>query len=1509
MNEAMLNEGRFQNLLMEEHDSCGVISIVEKNGFPSRDNVKKTIDALVKMEHRSGFIDGEGDGCGILTDIPRALWARFLTEAGKDAELVKSDKFVIAHLFLPRKLSISVADMQAEIRNMFAEAGLEIVLERENQTVSDVLGTHGRNDEPTFWQIAALCEKEGVKVEDHVYELHIAIEDRFTVHVASLSPYTAAYKVMGSASILPQYFLDTQDPDFAAQVTVGHNRYSTNTLSNFFRVQPFSLLGHNGEINTIKKMRYEADMIGVPLVDGGSDSQDMNRTIETFIHRFGLNLWEAMELMFPPIINEMKQLKPEMQDMYVYFRQIWGHFVQGPAAIVSRYGNQCLYSVDALGLRPLWVVESETSLYFSSEQGVIPVGEMVAEPKPIAPGEKIGVTLNPGAPVEVVSYTELQAKVYDRVSKRVDFKGQRKHLSFSIEAQGTPAVETDVETLDTLYAAFGWDREGIQMIESMADTGAEPIRSLGHDGPLAAIHWERQNVPDFIKESVAVVTNPAIDRDRETAHFSTRVVVGPRPVLLGQLDNRLRLELASPLVLEGTNGIDSHAELGQFSFEQLLATFQAADAKSVATLAISYPRGGSLNDALNNLASQAVAAVEAGAQLVILDDRTAFTNEQLWIDPHLAVSKVDMALKAVKLGSGNNLRRQASIVLRSAGVRCLHDIVVAVGLGADVISPYLLFATASAKDGAASARKVYSALSKGMEKVISTIGTHELRGYTRFFSAIGMSNEVAAILDIVTYLGSDKAGLSLADLEKDAEARYEDFNNNPKAKAGKNFHFFQRMWKSLGEAAAGTIPYTEYRDKLREEELKNPISIRHLAQFKFDGVKKPVDPSKVNISIGTHDLPMIISSMSFGSQNETAFRAYAEAGERLNMVTMNGEGGEIKDMLGKYKRTRGAQVASGRFGVNIELANAVAFLEIKIGQGAKPGEGGHLPGSKVTPKIAEARNATIGSDLISPSNNHDIYSIEDLAQIISELKEASGRNAKVIVKCPVVPGIGTIVVGVAKAGADVIGLSGFDGGTGAARIHSLQHVGLPTEIGTKLAHIALIEAGLRDRVELWSDGGMKSGADVVKMVMLGANRAGFGSIAMQAIGCTTCRGCHLDSCHVGIATQIDSTEEAEERGLRRFVPRVYDTAVDSLVRLFSGMGEEIKEIVGALGFTDLQDLVGRSDLLEQVAGVGRIDLDDILRPAPIQFKLPESNISTSDITGVMTGTDGQLFFPDAESFSTPVSHAWDGVLAEHRIVGTRYAAHRVRDRFDGSYDALPAVSLKLAGGSVPGHGLGAFNARGVDITVYGGGEDGVGKMSFGGNVSILKSKSANGTFINGSVGKSFCYGAQKGTFFVQGNADSRACIRFSGADVIFGGELQGPLQDELGSIASRANLKGFAFEYMTNGRAVVMGDPGPWICAGMTGGMIYQRIQPELGLDVAALQRRIAIGAKVSFTKLGELGHSDLNELLGKYRDALATSGQEAAAANIDALLADLDSNFIRIAPQHLQVDADVATE
>ena len=1510
----MRNEGKFQNLLQTEHDSCGIICIIQKDGKPSRLNIQQTIDALVKMEHRSGFIDGEGDGCGILADIPRALWQKRLQEAGLNGELALDPRFAIAHIFVPRNLEQSVAEIQEAIRSMFRERDIRILIEQEAQTDSSVLGKNGRLDEPCFWQIAALCEQKESNPADRLFELHTAIEGRFKVHVASLSNHTASYKVLGAASILPKYFKDMQDPLFASRATIGHNRYSTNTLSNFFRVQPFTLLGHNGEINTIKKMRSEAEMIGVPLVDGGSDSQDMNRVIETFIHRFGLSLFEAMELVFPPIHNEIKLFRPELQDLYMYYRQIWGHFAQGPAGIVSRYGDECVFSVDALGLRPLWMVESEQSLAFSSEQGIITVDQMVAEPKPIAPGEKIGVVITEGQPIEVIKYERLQSIVLERTNGRVKLDGMRKHLEFGQPGAGTVELFPKTPAADNVFSAFGWDRDGIHLIETMAETGAEPIRSLGHDAPHAAIHWERQNIADFIKESVAVVTNPAIDRDREQEHFSTRVVIGRRPAIYGQPEVGSTFELMAPIVLEGENGVGSSEAIGHLSLEQIIAKCQEQGEQAVVTLSASFKRGSSLKAALDQLAEDAVAAVRNGAVLLLLDDSKVNQDDHLWMDVHLAISKVDIALRSVKLADGDNLRRRASIAVRAASIRNLHDIALACGLGAEIVSPYVLFEVAASSGGAEAARKVLLTLQKGLEKVISTIGTHELRGYTRFFSSIGLKPELAEVLDIVNYLGSDQAGTGYAELEKDAEARYADYYN-PKSRAAKNFRFFVRTWKALGDAASGAAPYSDYSDKLREEERKNPISIRHVADFDFEKARQerqPVDPSEVDISVGDHSLPMLISSMSFGSQNETAFRAYAEAGERLNMVTMNGEGGEIKDMLGKYKRTRGAQVASGRFGVNIELANAVAFLEIKIGQGAKPGEGGHLPGSKVTEKIAAARNATVGSDLISPSNNHDIYSIEDLAQLVSELKEASGRKAKIIVKVPVVPGIGTIAVGVAKSGADVITLSGFDGGTGAARVHSLQHVGLPTEIGTKLAHVALIEAGLRHKVEIWSDGGIKSGADVVKMMLLGANRVGFGTVAMLAIGCTTCRGCHLDTCPVGIATQIDSLEEAEEKGIRRFVPRQFDLAVDSLVRLFGAMGDEVREIVGKLGFRRAQDIVGRSDLLTQVMHQERIDLSDLLRPAPLSFLQAaeaEAAAAVSSDIRIAAGAEAQQLYPDSVEFARPVERRWRKMDAESRILGSRYSSHRVRDRFDGSYGDLPPVSLLLADGSVAGNGLGAFNAQGVHITVHGGAEDGVGKMSLGGKIAVLKSPGKHGLYIDGSVGKSFCYGAQKGLFIVQGNADSRACIRLSGADVVFGGEITEPLRDELGSIASRANLKGFAFEYMTNGRAVVLGDPGPWICAGMTGGTIYQRLVPEMGLDRKALERRIAKGAKVNILPIGEKGRADLAELLGAYRDELAASGQSEAAAKIETLLSNLDGHFVKIAPVGMQADQSVATE
>ncbi|CAM3858865.1 glutamate synthase-related protein [Mesobacillus zeae] len=1480
----------FKDFYKQEHDACGIVASIEKRKIPTRENIFHCIDGLVTMNHRAGFINGEGDGVGIHIDIPRELWKEKLTDSGVDASVADKENFVVGHVFISRTKDCE--SIKNELSAKLGRHGLAIIFETDKVTDSSALGPIAIRENPVFWQFACLSGKEAsLNLSKTIFDTIVELEKNPDVHVASLSQNHAVYKVMGAGDILPKYYHDLASPLITSTMTLGHNRYSTNTMSSFFRVQPFSVLGHNGEINTIARLRDEARMVGVPLVKDGSDSQDLSRTLETFICRDGYSLFEAMDLMFPPIISEIKSYPNHLQDLYTYMREAWGHFAQGPAGIISRFGDEAVFSVDALGLRPLWMIDIKDSYLFSSEPGIVQSADYTGEPKPISPGEKVGLKWD-GDTIKVYEQHEFQNEVFNRFSQRASLENTRLRLA-------PPALEKIVtmnypdKIHNGQYKSFGWERDHIQLVEQMAERGVEPIRSLGHDAPLAALNPERRNIADFIKESVAVVTNPAIDRDRETEHFSTRIIVGKRPELFIKDEAGQIAELATPLLIEGKAGFECSNATGQPSYDQVVQLFQQS--KLTAHIETVFNANETIPEALERIASDAVSAVTAGKSLIILDDAKAHQDSHYWLDPHLVVSMVDSAL--VKVG----IRRNCSLLVRSAAIRSLHDIMTLLGLGANLVSPYYMFMTVL-DDSFKPLLNLYSALTKGLEKVISTIGIHELRGYGRLFSAIGLNSEVADCLQIVNFFGAPELGYNFSLMKEDAAARTADYQNE-KERIGKTFHLFPRIWKAIGEVAS-TGDYSSYREKISEQEESNPTTIRHLTKLKTSA--SSLAPEEIDIAVGGHSLPFVIASMSFGSQNETAFRAYAEGADRLNMVSMNGEGGELKDMLGKYPRTRGQQVASGRFGVNAELLNSSNLLEIKIGQGAKPGEGGHLPGSKVTAKIAEARNATIGSDLISPSNNHDIYSIEDLAQMIHELKTANDK-AKVAVKVPVVPNIGTIAVGIAKAGADIITLSGFDGGTGAARIHALQHVGLPVEIGVKAAHNALLEAGIRDTVELWADGGLKSSLDVLKVMLLGANRVGFGTLSMLAIGCTTCRGCHLDTCHVGIATQIDSEAKAKEHGLRRFVPRHFDTAVQGIVNLFTAFGNELKELAASAGIRNLQDAVGRSDLLKQVKGFDLLDLTYLLKPLEIQqLAAREAAVSLEAMPMVMAAGAEYLDGVDEELHQ---SREFNSVTSEQRVLASRVSCHRVRGRLDGSYRQLAPVSLRYKS-SILGNGLGAYNSEGITIEVDGGGQDGVGKTSFGGNIVILKARGKDGKHYNGSVGKGFGYGAQKGLLVAQGNADARAGIRLSGADMVIGGLIQKPLPvKEEGNIGSRSNIKGFAFEYMTNGRGLVLGDPGPWICAGMTGGVVYLRLQPEMGLTEDAIKRRIAKGANVALETLSKKGNKDISEMLGKYVSMLKDSGQEEEASSLELLLANPKDHFLQVVPVKEQADPSVSTE
>ncbi|HEX8294616.1 MAG TPA: glutamate synthase-related protein [Pyrinomonadaceae bacterium] len=1552
-----------------ERDACAIIANVKKDGRPSHGNVKRTLEALARMGHRTGEVEGEGDGAGLQTDIPRERWAKRLEAAGLRGSLVGRAQFTVAHVMIPHERRADAVEIKRRALELFEDSAFEVLVAEAARVRTEALGPQGRAAEPEFWQVAALPRTaRGVEDRD-IFRITLGLERELPVHVASLSPNSVIYKVRGDAETLRRYFPELSHPDFKSAITLGHGRYSTNTDSRPERAQMFSTLGHNGEINSVDRLGREALALGFQLPPRASDSQVLDRVVESFMFEYRLSLMNALEIAFPPVWSEIERFPAEVRELYRYWRRAVGAHAQGPAAIIARQADEIVFSSDALGLRPLWCGETEKEFFASSEKGVVPLEQMVRDPRPLAPGEKMGFLLKRGVGVEVFEYHELQRRALEdvgarfhpaRLNARVRW-ADAKTQDFDLNGQGeTPAAllpsdESGAGLDERLLAAFGWGRLEENDIREMAETGKEPISGLGWDGPLAALSQKRRNVSDYFHERVAVVTNPAIDREREADHFSTRVFLGARPTPAGPAGVE-QIELRTPLLFGGPGRADEEAHAaaaraaGQRTLAEVLALCEAIDESAAggtsgqggaegrlraATLDTTFGVGETLEPALARICEEAARLVrESGASVLILDDALSHRGARPWVDAHLALAAVDARLRDERDPEGVSLRRRAGLVLRAASLRSVHDLVFALGCGADAVNPYALFDVAargasSPEERAQRLVNIASALTVGIEKVLSTMGIHELDGYGRLFASVGLAPDVEEFFGVANYCGSAFAGLSLTDLERDARARLAlargeseegPARRRPASLPGE-FREQPSLWNVAGRVARGEKPYAEFAARLREIEETKPVALRQLLDVRAAEAADLTPPrgGGVDTRAGRHAAPFYFSAMSFGSQGETSFRAYAEAAKRLNIICVNGEGGEIPDMLGRYREHRGQQVASGRFGVNARLLNSCDLLEIKVGQGAKPGEGGLLPGFKVTARIAETRHTPAGIDLISPSNNHDIYSIEDLAQVIEELKTVNPR-AKISVKIPAIPHLGPIATGVAKARADVIAISGYDGGTGAARKHSLRHTGLPVEIGLREAHRALVRAGLRRRVELWADGGVKSGRDVVRLMLLGADRVGFATMAMAAIGCTSCRECNTGTCHVGITSQLKSPAEALAAGQKHFRPREYELAVEHLVRFFNEVKAEVAREAARAGLSSTRELVGRVELLEQARGHERLDLAWLLEPeepcalcaSSQEPTVGRARRSLTSLTRVISRSVEEL----AEAGKEVVYYDDSNVSSGDRALGTHLAGRLTRARLGhlfegdgggraaggngGGTAAAPGLKravLNFLEGCVPGNGLGAFNSEGVDIVVHGGVQDGAAKGASGGRIRILKGISHDGVALDGSVGKCFAYGAQAGLLVVQGDADSRAGIRLSGADIVFGGRLRGPLRDELGNIAARANLKGFAFEYMTSGRGLVLGDPGPWLCSGMTGGVVYLLLERELGLDEGALRRRLAAGARVGIEPAGDADESSLRELLGHYREALAEGQHPAEAEEVARLAEGWRERFVKVVP------------
>ena len=1514
-----------------ERDGCAIYMSVRKHGLSTFGTLKRSLDSLVRMGHRTGFVNGEGDGAGVLTDIPRELWGRKLSQAGLRSSLATHPGFWVGHLFVP--CDQDYADISDAVNESFRQAGLNLLLETCPEVRPEVLGRGALENPPVFWQLAGYSDVPDV--DKKLLAVQLQLENQFHIHFASLSANTVVYKVRGSVEALSRYYPDLKDRNFDTSMILCHARYSTNTVSTFERAQPFAMLGHNGEINTIDRFCVEARQLGVELPRLSSDSQNVDRALHTLCIEHGLDLFEAIEMIFPPVAQQVAEMPPELRGVYTRLRQTFGPYAQGPAGVIARCGDAAVASVDALGLRPLWYFETEKEHIMSSERGAIYFENMLADARPLAPGEKMGFRIQRGKRVEVFDYDQIKDFVMNTAFQREAPQLARRYWSGMktvLEAlpADNPCDEKDAAahaahpaagcitqwsdpkqacSIDlNMLGASGWRQGHVNDVQRLIRTKKDLVTSLGFDGPLAALDPNRSNLADYFKEKVAVVTNPAIDRGREMEAFSTSSLVGARPVT-GQAPrpDDVLLCVETPLLLGGHHLLGGSEisravadAVGSMTIEDLLASF----AGRTLCMDMGLQKREKVETALDRLRKQATEAVEQGIQCLVLDDNQAMREGRAWLDPLLATAVVDETLRQT-IGPAN-LRRRTGLIVHSAGVRNLHDIVLLSGLGADAVNPYAMLAVSlgameneapdlSPQEKQDVQLRLVKLMTLGLEKVISTVGCHELRGYGRMCSSIGLSPDVAKSLHSPNFLGSEQAGVTWKSLNAESQARRAYLNNPTPQPLPRIKHFYPAYWKKVSDFTKGELDYATVQSTYQTLSQKNPVALRHLMGFKT--AKQPLSPDKINLHILDHSLPLVIGAMSFGSQSELAFRSYAHAASMLNIVCVNGEGGELPGIIGLYKKNRGQQVASGRFGANAEFLNSASVIEIKIGQGAKPGEGGMLPGKKITTQVAEARHTTPFVPLLSPSNNHDLYSIEDLAQLIEEIKLVN-PEARISVKCPVVPDIGVIVVGIAKAGADIINLSGYDGGTGAARKHAIEHVGLPVEIGILQAHRALVDAGIRYKVELWCDGGMRSGSDAVKMILLGANRVGFATMAMIAIGCTVCRQCNQGQCRAGIATQIRTIEEAEKAGIKNFAPLDYLHAVDRLTRLFSSIGEEMRQIAARLGVVNLQELVGRADLLTQVTLHEEIDLSAMFASVPMKARIElEPGVGRlltrprNSLTRLMSELVLNIISDDEKEITYQ-----DEVMAFDRALGSHLSGELVRN--PALFNQIDVLHLRFGPSSIAGNGFASWMTDKIDLLIEGGAQDGVGKGANGGRVAVMKGLNKDGQRIDGSVGKSFAYGAMRGTLVVQGNADSRACIRLSGASVVLGGEITTPI-DAGRDVGTQANLKGYACEYMTAGKVVILGDPGPYAFSGMTGGEVFQMLTPALGFDQTTLQRRIAHGASVEIRPLNNGDHQAVRDLLGLYITALEQTHQYEVIDHVKELCEErsLDERFVKIVP------------
>lgn len=1395
-----------------EHDACGIGAVVNIDGTASRKIVDNALSIVEKLEHRAGKdATGEtGDGVGILVQISHTFFKKAAAESG--IKLGDERDYGVGMFFFPQDKYIRSQAMKM-LEVLAKKEGMKFLGWRTVPVNQDVLGQRAKDCMPCIMQCfierPAKVEK-GLAFDRKLYILRRQFEhSHLNTYIASLSSRTIVYKGMFLVKQLRTFYKDLQSEDYVSAMALVHSRFSTNTNPSWQRAHPNRFIAHNGEINTIRgnadRMLAREETLRSPVFSAeevreilpavdmtGSDSAMLDNTLE-FLVMNGMPLPLAVMVCIPEPWKNDEMMSSEKKDFYHYWATMMEPW-DGPAAILFSDGDVLGATLDRNGLRPSrYYITKDNMLILSSEVGVLDIPEEnIVKKSRLQPGR---ILLVDTVQKRLISDEECK-KQFTSLYPYGEWLDMNllKLKDLSIPNKKIPVYTQ--EERDIMYRAFGWNYEDVnEMILPMAKTGVEPTASMGVDTPLAVMSDKHPALFNYFKQLFAQVTNPPIDSLREKIVTDTTVYVGSD-------GNMLEPKSSNCTVLEINNPILTGVDMLK------LKNLNRPGLKT-AVISLLYYKNTSLKEALDNLFITIDHEYHNGSNIIILSDRGVDENH-VAIPSLLAVSGVEQYLVRTKK------RTAISIILESAEVRNVHQAAMILGYGARAVNPYLAHECIAElidqklldKDYHTAIDDYNKGIINGIVKIAAKMGISTIQSYqsAQIFEAVGISKEV--IDQYFTNTVSRVGGIGLKEIEDDVNFHHNkafdplgltvnthlDSVGNHKLRRGPTCedHLYSPETIIALQESTRNGDYSRFKEYTAlVDDNAHPHTLRAMLKFDFDAAQEiPLDEVE---SVDEIVKRFKTGAMSYGSISQEAHECMALAMNHLHGKSNSGEGGERPERLGTDRNSAIKQVASGRFGVTEEYLLSAKEIQIKMAQGAKPGEGGHLPGKKVYPWIAQTRYATPGVSLISPPPHHDIYSIEDLAQLIYDLKNAN-RAARISVKLVSEAGVGTIAAGVAKAGAQVILISGHDGGTGAAPLSSIHHAGLPWELGLAETHQTLIQNGLRSRVVIETDGKLMSGRDVAIAALLGAEEFGFATAPLITMGCAMMRVCNLDTCPFGVATQ-----NSELR--KRFTGK--PEYVENFMKFIA---QELREYMAKLGFRTLDEMCGHSELLKikEKCSFPRANLVDMSRI--IGWKAPDGAKSHFDPADVYdfqlekTVDEKELLKAFEKAKKAKKGTFSLSISSTDRTVGTILGSE-IQKNFGGTLKDDSFVVNCTGGG---GQSFGAFIPKGMTLRLEGDANDYLGKGLSGGKIVVYPSKDATyKAEENIIIGNVALYGATSGEAYINGLAGERFCVRNSGA------------------VAVAEGCGDHGLEYMTGGTAVILGPTGRNLAAGMSGGIAY----------------------------------------------------------------------------------------